>query len=127
MLRRATAGDGPLLRTATASDWKALTGLEAPGYWIGLAYEEDGALLGLGALYEGVDGRWWSSVAANARRPVALWKAAREVLETAAAAGIDVHAMAAPWIDGADKFLLRLGFVATDEMIEGHRVYRWTL
>ncbi len=114
------------LRTATAEDWASVTGLAVPAHWIGLVYEEGGAILGLGGLVEGVDGRWWAELKANARRPVALWRAAREVLDVARAVGVPVHAIADPRIDGALTFLERLGFGATDETIEGHRILIWT-
>lgn len=116
-----------MLRTARDEDWQAITGKDAPAHWIGLAYEEHGQLLGLGGLYEAADRRWWATVAAKARRPVALCKAAREVLETAAKAEVPVYALADQRIDGAESFLRRIGFKDTDETIEGHRVLIWTL
>lgn len=114
-----------MLRTARADDWVALTGLPVPGYWIGLAYEEDGALLGLGGIYEGTDGRWWATVTSKARRPVALRKAAQEVLKVAERADVPLHSIPDMQIDGAVRFLLHLGFEPTDETIDGHKVYRW--
>jgi hypothetical protein len=114
-----------MLRTATGEDWAAITGLPVPGYWIGLVYEERGTVLGLGGLFEGTDRRWWATVTSQAVRPVALWKAARQVLETAGAAGVPVYAMTDYSIPGADAFLRRLGFVETDEAIKGHRVLVW--
>lgn len=116
-----------MLRTATDEDWQLITGLDVPAHWIGLAYEEDGAVLGLGGIYEGKDGRWWASVKAHARRPVALWKAASEVLGVAGRAGVTVYALADTRIEGAETFLRRVGFEPTDEMHEGYRVYAWTL
>ena len=113
-----------MLRTATADDWSALTGLPVPGYWIGLAYDEGGRTLGLGGLYEGADGRWWATVLAREKRPIALHKAARQVLETADAADVDVHAVADTRIEGAEVFLARLGFARTNETIGGYAV--WT-
>ena len=114
------------LRTATAEDWTRLTGLKVPAHWIGLVYEEDGEALGIGGLFEGADGRWWAAVKANARRPVALWRAAHEVLDVARVVGVAVCALPDPRIDGALSFLERLGFSATDETIEGHRILIWT-
>jgi hypothetical protein len=103
-----------------------MTGLAAPAHWIGLVYEEQGRVVGLGGLYEGQDGRWWASVQARARRPVALARAAREVLATARAVGVPVFAIADVRIAGAEAFLSRLGFHETDEAIEGHKVLKWT-
>lgn len=104
-----------------------MTGLPVPAYWIGLVCEEGGARVGIGGIYEGVDGRWWASIKAGARRPVALWRAARDVLEAAGNAGVAVHALADDRIEGAERFLMRIGFRPTDEMIEGYRVLKWTL
>ncbi len=112
-----------MLRSARGEDWVALARHQPPAYWIGLTYEEDGQPLGLGSLFEGVDGRWWVMVSATCRRPVALWKAARQILETADRADVIVHAFVDHDIDGAERFLRRLGFRGTDEIIEGHRVW----
>ena len=114
-----------MLRTATGEDWAAITGLPVPGYWIGLVYEENGTALGLGGLFEGADGRWWATVTSSAVRPVALWKAAHQVLDTAAKVGLPVYALADHGVTGAERFLSRLGFVETDEVIAGHRVLVW--
>lgn len=115
------------LRVATANDWAAMTGLPVPGHWIGMAYEEAGTVVGVGGAYEGVDGRWWASVMTRRRRPFALYKAAREILQTAADARVPLYAIPNEQIDGALAFLVRLGFEPTDEIHGGHRVYRWTL
>jgi len=114
------------LRSATADDWSGMTGLPIPAHWIGLVYEEDGEALGLGGLCEGEGGRWWAMVQAKARRPVALWRAAHEVLATARVVGVEVFAIADTRIHGAEAFLLRIGFKPTDEIIEGHRILKWT-
>lgn len=111
-----------MLRTASDEDWRSITSQPVPAHWIGLAYEEQGTVLGLGGLYEAADGRWWATVAAKAKRPVALRKAAREVLATAAAAEVPVYALADERIEGAERFLRHIGFRETDETIEGHRV-----
>lgn len=115
------------LRVATAADWQALSTWPVPAHWMGFACEVDGRLLGFGGLFEAVDGRWWAIVktAAGVRRPVALMRAAREVLATAGAAAVPVHALADPGIAGAESFLQHLGFRKTGETIEGHEVLAW--
>lgn len=115
-----------MLRAATDEDWLAMTGQNAPAYWIGYAYEEGGVLLGVGGIYEGQDGRWWASVKARARRPMALFRAARRLLDVAARADVPVHAMADDTIHGACHFLTRLGFRGTGEVHSGYEVLRWT-
>jgi hypothetical protein len=113
-----------MLRVATDEDWSEMTGLDVPGHWIGLVCEDGGKRVCIGGLYEGMDGRWWATVHATSRRPVALWKAAREVLTVAERAGTPVHALVNPEIDGADRFLARCGFRPTNETMGGHVV--WT-
>lgn len=115
-----------MLRPATADDWRAMLGMEAPAHWIGLACEEGDRLLGIGGAYEGQDGRWWASIAVREKRPLSLMKAAREILETADSARVPLHAIPDSRIEGAEKFLVRIGFKATGETIEGREVYRWT-
>jgi hypothetical protein len=115
-----------MLRTATDDDWRALMSIPVPGYWIGLAYEEDGQLLALGGAYEGIDGRWWAAITTGIKRPVALLKAAREILAVAGAAKVPLYSIANPDIPRADIFLHRLGFKETDERHGELRVLEWT-
>lgn len=113
------------LRESTADDWARLApDWPRPPHWIGLA-ADDGA--GFGGLYEAVDGRWWGIArrAPGVRRATTLMRAAREMLTVAQAAGVPVHALADPDIDGADRFLARLGFWRTSETIEQYEVWLW--
>lgn len=112
------------LVTATDADWQAMTGKPAPRHWIGLIYTEGGERVGLGAVQEMDDGRWWIVLKAKARRPVALWKGARELIETAQSAGVTLHALSDPRIPRADAVLERLGFVRSTDELGGHHI--WT-
>jgi len=114
------------LRTATADDWRELVPSDAdqPEFWIGLVYVEGDRKLGIGVLHEGEDGRWWIGVRTRARRPIALWKGALELLGTAKRAGVTVHAIADPDVGGSEIVLSRLGFVMSSETIVGHPI--WT-
>ena len=112
------------LRVATPADWTALTGMAAPGAWIGLAYEEEGRLLALGAAFEATDGRWWVSVTPGVHRPVALMRGSREVVDTLVRAGVTAHALANPAVPGAERFLERIGFERSGETIGGHMIWR---
>lgn len=115
------------LRVATNDDWRSLSAMPVPPHWIGFACEADGEVCGFGGLYEAVDGRWWAMVQRRpgVRRPLAMMRAARAVLETAGAADVPVHALADRDIEGAQKFLDHLGFRKTGETIEGYEVHQW--
>lgn len=113
-----------MLRDATNDDWRSLVGTDPPGYWHGLVYVEGGAVLGIGGVFEAEDGRWWAVVKAIEKRPVALMRATREVLAAADRAGVPLLAKPSPQIDGADRFLARIGFRPTPELLGGEPV--WT-
>jgi len=98
-----------------------------PEQWIGLALDDARGVVGIGAAAEGPDGRWWCVVgrARPEANSFALMRGAREILETARAAGVPLHAFADPDIPGSDRFLMRIGFAETSEMVEQHRVWTW--
>lgn len=116
-----------VLRPATDADYYVFFGRPAPDAWIGLVADAGHMLLGIGGLFFAEDGRWWATVA---RAPgvtsrVLLHKAARETLDVAKRAGVQVHALADPAIPNADLWLKRLGFQETDEMRANHKVWTW--
>ncbi len=114
------------LRAARDDDWAAVTGLPAPGDWFGLVADRPGLIDGLGAIYRDTEDRWWITFQ---RTPgVSMVKTAhagaKRLLTMARGRGIAVNALAQPGIDGADRWLARLGFEATQETKEGHTIWR---
>ena len=47
------------LRAATDSDFAAMMGRPAPGYWIGMVEADRWVVNGIGGMYGAEDGRWW--------------------------------------------------------------------
>lgn len=116
------------LRTATAEDWSAFTGLPVPASWIGLVAERAGAVVGIGALVEDQPGVWVAMVqrAPGVTGTLCLMRGARILLDTARSVGVPVQACADSRIDGAERFLARIGFEWTGETIGDHRMMQWT-
>ena len=117
-----------ILRAATADDWTSFTGLPLPAHWIGLAAERDGALIGIGALVEDQPGVWMAMVqrAPGVRGAASLMRGAKVLLDVARSAGTPLWACADARIDGAERFLSRLGFEWTGATIGEHKVMQWT-
>lgn len=117
-----------ILRAATADDWREFTGLDLPTHWIGLAAEQDGSVVGLGALVEDQPGVWMAMVqrAPGVTGTVSLMRGARLLLDVARASGTPLIACADARIEGAERFLARLGFEWTGETVGDHRMMQWT-
>lgn len=115
------------LRPATDSDWAAFSGLRAPGRWVGLVHQDSPWLIdGFGAVYWGVDGRWWITFARapGVRKIKTAHKAAKALLALAEAEGMTpIYAMPDDRIGGAEFWLRHLGFEPTDETREGTPVW----
>ena len=116
------------LRAATADDWTSFTGLPVPAHWIALAAERDGAVVGIGALVEDQPGVWLAMMqrAPGVRGATSLMRGAHILLDVARAAGTPLLACADAGIDGAERFLARLGFEFTGVTIGEHRIMQWT-
>ncbi len=117
----------PKIRRATDADWAAMFGPSAPApqIWSGLVAATDHLVFGLGGIYGAVDGRWWITFA---RWPgIGMVKTAHQcgkiLLGSAKEAGVAVHALADPDIEGSELWIKRLGFEATDETMGGLRVW----
>jgi hypothetical protein len=113
------------LRQATADDWYVFLGVREPKAWAGLVAVERDVLVGFGGVCFGVDDRWWAYFRKlpGVRATVTSQKAARLILSTVAEAGLPIHAQADPRIPGAENWLRHLGFVASEEILEGERVW----
>jgi hypothetical protein len=113
------------LRPATDDDWYVFTGQTPPKAWFGYVYENDFMILGLGGFFSSLDGRWWMTFrrAPGARQTKSAHTAALRLVALAAEAGITLHALADDRVDGAQKWIERLGFRATEEQIEGYTVW----
>lgn len=114
------------LRPATDEDYQAFHGRVAPLHWSGIVDATDYVIRGIGGIYLARDDRWW--VFFKRIPGVALTKSAHRaatiIRETARVAQLPVHAIADLDVTGAELWLRRLGFVETDEAIEGHRVWK---
>lgn len=114
------------LRRADDQDWYVYTGMPIPHVWYGMVAENSYMRIGLGGIYKAQDGRWWTvfSKAPGVRGyPVTMAKAARQTFAIADGIGEPIHAMCNHEIPGAAFWLQRLGFIETDELIEGHAVW----
>lgn len=113
------------LRPATADDWYVFLGVREPAAWSGYVAADRDLLIGFGGVCLGVDGRWWAYFRKipGVRAPVTAQKAARMLLSNLSSDWLPLHAQADPRIFGAEKWLRHLGFVASDEILEGERVW----
>lgn len=114
------------LRPATDDDYAAMFGTAAPGRWFGTVWASEWLIEGLGLVYLGSDGRWWLGLARapGVGRTRTAHAEARKLLARAEGEGITVHAMCDPAFDGTERWLIALGFRASDETIGGITV--WT-
>lgn len=114
-----------MLKLATDDHWRSLVGTEPPGVWFGLVHIKYGEAVSIGCVYEALDGRWWVSFKGE-RHPFSMMRGARDVLEFAREQQIEMHALADKRVAGSEKWLERCSFKPTLEVIEDHRVYKWT-
>lgn len=115
----------PRLRPATDADWSAMFGIPPPGIWSGMVAATDHVIYGLGGIYASEDGSWWITFSRwpGVRYRKLAHKAARIILDAAREAGIAVHAIADPAIEGSELWIKRLGFKETDETRGGLAVW----
>ena len=115
------------LRPADDRDWRIFYGQPAPLYWSGLVLEDPVMILGIGGLYASEDGRWWAFMkrAPGVGCVFSAQRAAMHMMAVGKEAGLTIHALADPAIVGSDKWLQRLGFRRTDEIMKG--LVTWTL
>lgn len=117
------------LRLATDADWWRWCGRKAPGWWIGITAEDAHMLLGLGGVYLGVDDRFWAFFhkARGVSGKILMQRAARTLFDALRESGLrEVSALPDLTIPGAELWLSRLGFKATDELMNEHQVWAWT-
>lgn len=114
------------LRKATADDWIAMFGIDAPAEWFGYVEARTHLVEGLGAIYRAVDGRWWISFSRcpGVHKVKSAHAGARKLLADATERGITVHAIADPKFPGSETWIERLGFTRSAESKEGLSV--WT-
>lgn len=104
------------LRPATDEDWMAVSGVEPPAEWFGLASGGPHLVEGLGAVFRGTDGGWWLTFyrcPGVGRRLRTAHEGARQLLALADARGLSVRALPDPSKPGAETWLRRLGFART--------------
>lgn len=115
-----------MLRTATESDFAAVTGKPAPGDWFGLVSARPHLIEGMGLVYRDINDRWWLSFVRcpGVTKVKTAHAGAKQLLALADQRGVIVNALADPEISGAAKWIERLGFRRTDETQGGLTV--WT-
>jgi hypothetical protein len=116
-----------VLRPATDRDWLDIVGMQAPDFHIGYVAEVAGVPTALGCLIHGDNGRWWLTMKRRGEMSrFTLWRATQRVLSVARDAKVTVHAIADARVAGSERFLERLGFVASGEFYDQHKVFQWT-
>jgi hypothetical protein len=116
------------LRPATADDYYIYTGRPAPSDWTGLVgLSDSGVIEGMGGMVRDTDGRWWAffSRLPGVSAKVSMHRAAVLTLQAARRSQTVLHALASPGIDGAERWLLWLGFRPTEEFYQGQRIYTY--
>ena len=113
------------LRPATADDYEAITGLPAPGEWFGLVEAKPHLVEGIGLVYRDVEGAWWVTFkrCPFVRKIKTAHAGAKQLLQMARDRGLVVHAIPDPEVDGADRWMVRLGFRRTERTIGGLAVW----
>lgn len=114
---------GTGLRPATDADWLRVFGHAAspPDVWVGLAADGRATVDGLGGMYLTEDGYWWAFFwrAKHVRgRGAAIHRAGRIIADAAREAGIEVRVMRDHRVCTSARWLSRLGFRPTGEIIK---------
>lgn len=91
---------------------------------IGYAAHADGAIIGVGAVFQ-ISGRWWGIVDAPSLHgcAIALHRAARRLLSECSQHGRTVHVLRDGTLATSERWLSRLGFRPTGEMVNNREVW----
>jgi hypothetical protein len=117
----------PRLRLMRARDMVRFSRYTVPRF-AGVVAEIDGREIGAAAIVIGIGGRPFLSleISEELRRfPVFMHRTARRLVEIGVSQLGDLYAIEDTDEAGAGRWLERLGFVPTEEFIEGERVYSW--
>ncbi len=112
-----------IIREARPSDVTSFTKSWSPSMVYGAVCVEDGKLLGGGWVLYGFKGRAWAcfhSCERMRQEPIRVTRAVIEGLRKAQEVSSEIYA-----VQASDKLLSWLGFVETDEVIEGKKVMKW--
>ncbi len=108
------------IRPARARDVVRFSRYKLPQHFIGLAAESAGEVLGVGVIIF-QSGRAFACFEQAGRLPaIMLHRMGRKLIRAASATG-ELFAQC----EGEDRWLVRLGFQPTDEVLHGARVYRY--
>jgi hypothetical protein len=124
-------------RLASKDDFLRFYGREPPEIWFGLAYEEDGEIVGMGIVHHVVrrlpDGTFrseaWGSLDAKKPLPALLMhRTAKRTLAALRVAGEPVLYVGCDRkLPKAEKWLRRLGFSIDPELYNDGDVRHWSL
>jgi hypothetical protein len=115
-----------MIDRATNRDWQIVfPGCPIPGYWVGFVSRSEYMIEGLGGFFLTDCNRYWMFVRVmpGVRKPVLLHKMARLTIAIAEEAGIRLWAQCDERFARSSVWLARLGFVKTDEAINGVNVW----
>ncbi len=111
--------------TATADDFDSLPLYRCRAY----VAKKDGRKIGIGGLGFPPDGpvMMWAEITDELRAlPVTLHKIGLRVVADAERLGIrQMYATTEQGFDAAERWIKRLGFTATGEVVEGNKVHVW--
>lgn len=115
-----------MFREAKAHDMVQFTKFKLPEHWAGWVYEEQGEVIGMGALVHNSNRPWLVlDITERARhRKVTMHRIARMVVKVGLAVFGEVFVMRDQDEPGSEKWLGRLGFVDTGETHRGEIVMR---
>lgn len=108
----------------TEIEFRRFYGREPPGPIFGWALRDGLLTLGVGGIVIDEYGERWAFVDALPSAPRSQWyRVAKRFLEKLRSLGVGTVKAAPGEFATADRFLRRLGFVPTGEMVDGREVY----
>lgn len=117
----------PSLRLMRARDMVKHSRYVVPRF-AGVVAEIEGREIGAAAIVIGIGNRPFLSleITEDLRRfPVFMHKTARQLTDVGVSQLGELYAIESSREPGAGRWLRRLGFLPTDERIDGERVYKW--
>ncbi|MGH2619885.1 MAG: hypothetical protein ACRDHG_04860 [Anaerolineales bacterium] len=117
------------VKEARARDIAKFTGIAIPGLqFVGLTATENGKPIGLGVIVWGNGGRPFVSLEITERlrtMPFLLHRLAKALVSAGAQACPELYAIEKAIEPTSARWLTRLGFEPTEEMLAGERVWQW--
>ena len=114
------------VRHATEGDFVRFYGALPPQHWAGVVVESDRMIHAIGGVYAQENGVWcaWAHMGPGSRCWKHLHQGAKLVLDQAVKLGLPIYCTADPSIEASSRWLERLGFKPTGDVVDNQTVWK---